>query len=282
LRGVAERVANTWPEWRVGPIRILGYGFWAAAANFAGLTIVFSTMGPGHVPLVFATGMCGILGALLWAQLIERPAPQARPYGYYGGVFGVIMGACVLPGPTWQLLAGFSCAAPLVQSLGRVRCLMQGCCHGAPAPEGVGIRHVRPLSRVCKAGLSGVPVHPTALYSILWNAVIALFVWRLWSLHAPAHLVCGVYLILAALGRFVEESYRGEPQTPVVAGLRIYQWVAVATLVGGAAITALATSAPLPSPQVNGIGIAALFGGLTWLAMGVDFPGSTRRFARLA
>lgn len=282
LRRVAEQVANTWPEWRIGPVRILGYGFWAALANVAGLLVVSSMMGPGHAALVLATGLCGIAGALLWAQLVERPAPEMRPYGYYGAVFGVISGACLLGGPVWQLLAGFCCAAPVVQSLGRVRCLMQGCCHGAPAPATVGIRHLQPLSRVGKAGLAGVPLHPTALYSILWNGVVALFVLRLWSLHAPAHLICGVYLMAAALGRFVEESYRGEPQTPVVAGLRIYQWVAAMTLFAGAAITALGAGALVPSPAFNGLGIALVFGALTWVAMGVDVPASRRRFARLA
>jgi prolipoprotein diacylglyceryltransferase len=75
---------------------------------------------------------------------------------------------------------------------------------------------------VCRLSpLGGVPAHPTPLYSILWNVVIALAVGRLWSLRAPLGFIAGVYLLLGGVGRFVEEAYRGEPQTPVHAGLRL-------------------------------------------------------------
>ncbi|TMA24772.1 MAG: diacylglyceryl transferase [Deltaproteobacteria bacterium] len=287
LRRAAEQVANTRLEWRIGPVRIFGYGFWAAFGNLVALTMVAS-MVPGRRALVMASASAGLLGALVSAQMVERPPPEMRPYGFFGGVLGIIVAACASPlfgtpaALVWPLLAAYCCAAPFVQSLGRVRCLIQGCCHGAPAPEAAGIRYAQPLSRVCKAGLGGTPLHPAPLYSILWNGVVALFVLRLWSLHAEAHFICGVYLILCGGGRFVEESYRGEPQTPIIAGLRIYQWVSMAALLAGAVITALGSSQPMPSAHLDGIGAAAVFAIVTWIALGVDFPRSRRRFARLA
>ena len=290
LRALAEWTANCWLEWRIGPVRVLGYGFWAALGNLIALSIVAAMVGPGNLALVIATAASGLVGSLLWAQLLERPAREMRPYGFYGGLFGIIAGACVAPlfgtAPerVWVLLAGYCCAAPFVQSLGRVRCLMQGCCHGAPASEAVGIRYFLPSSRVCKAGLGDRPLHPTPLYSILWNGLVALAVLRLWSLRVEAHFLCGIYLVLSGLGRFVEESYRGEPQTPIVLGLRMYQWIAIGTLIAGAVITAVARSATLPSPHLDArsVGAAAGFALVTWLALGVDFPGSRRRFGRLA
>jgi len=138
---------------------------------------------------------------------------------------------------------------------------------------------------VCKlAHLAGVPIHATPLYSIIWNAVTAVVVWRLWSVHAALHLIAGVYLIVSGLGRFVEESYRGEPQTPIISGLRIYQWLALGTAVAGAIITALGSSEAAPSPSPNTASLAAgvLFGLVTWAALGVDFPESNKRFSRLA
>ena len=59
--------------------------------------------------------------------------------------------------------------------------------------------------------------------------------------------MCGIYLLLSGCGRFVEEAYRGEPQTRVLAGLRFYQWIAIACVVAGAAITCVRGSAPLPA-----------------------------------
>lgn len=289
LRRWSERMANRWREWRVGPVRILEYGAWAAFANLVGVAIVSAVIGPGHVRLVMITASAGIAGALVAGQVLDRPAPEARPFGFYGGLLGILLSAaaaaqCGTPRQEiWLLLAGYCAAGPFVQALGRVRCLMQGCCHGRLAPEAIGIRCSSSLSRVCRAGLEGVPLHPTPLYSILWNLLVGAVGLRFWSLGVPAPFVCGVYLMLNGLGRFVEESYRGEPSTQVVAGLRIYQWFAAATLLCGGALTAL-SGPPVASPRLDlhSAAAAVIFAAVTWLAYGVDFPGKRFRFARLA
>jgi Flp pilus assembly protein protease CpaA len=70
-----------------------------------------------------------------------------------------------------------------------------------------------------------------------------------------------------------------------VAGLRLYQWLAVALLVVGAVVTTAART-PVPDRGLSFsgpvLGLAVGFGLLCTFAMGVDFPGSNRRFARLA
>jgi prolipoprotein diacylglyceryltransferase len=132
--------------------------------------------------------------------------------------------------------------------------------------------------------LNGVPVHPTPLYSIGGNLIIGIVMARLWSLHVSLSLVIGTFLILTGLCRFVEEAFRGEPQTPVKAGLKIYQWIAVICVLAGIATTMIHSVPDAPSPQPNwqSIVVAAGFALFAWFALGVDFPGSTRRFARLA
>ena len=112
---------------------------------------------------------------------------------------------------------------------------------------------------------------------------VALVVTRIYLVHAPSAMVGGVYLLLSSAGRFVEEAYRGEPQTPVLGGLRLYQWVAVATLVLGAFITTVKHSPPSPPPAIH---VASIFVALAcgigaWFLTGVDFPESNRKFARL-
>jgi hypothetical protein len=108
---------------------------------------------------------------------------------------------------------------------------------------------------------------------------------RLRCLGTPDALLVGVYLILGGVARFVEESYRAEPQTPVVRGLHIYQWIAVASLVIGMVTTTLpsTTAATAFSPPGSALVLATLILALaTGFAMGVDFPRSNRRFSRLA
>ncbi len=184
------------------------------------------------------------------------------------------------------LFAAMAIAAPWIQAVGRLRCLIQGCCHGREAPEWLGIRYWDQRSRVCSfGGLRGKPLHPTPLYSMVACLMIGVMGARLWSLGASEGMIIGVYLLLSGLCRFVEESYRGEPQTPWVANLRLYQWLAIVLIVAGAITTTLAGS-PVPATGLSLaapiVGFSMLFALVCLFAFGIDFPKSTRRFARLA
>jgi protein-S-isoprenylcysteine O-methyltransferase Ste14 len=286
LRRAAEVVANSWRDWRVGPFRFIVHGLYAGLAAASGVLLIGTALGPGSAGLAAAIWLPGLLGAAAWAQAVEGRG-LSRPFGFYGGLLGGIAGVLAAPAfgfGRMEALAAGALAAPVVQALGRIRCLVQGCCHGAPCPAWLGIRHATPLSRVAKAGLGGVPVHPTALYSILWNVAVGGLLLRLAALHAPSNLVAGAYFLLAGAGRFVEEAYRGEPQTPLVLGLRLYQWMAAGSAVAGAVLAALppypALRAGPPDPTL--LAAAAVAFAVTGAAMGVDVPASSRRLSRLA
>jgi protein-S-isoprenylcysteine O-methyltransferase Ste14 len=289
LRRGAERIANSWREWRIGGVRFLGYGLYALLGGAVGFTIAAGAAGPDAFWQLVLVHFAGLIGAGLWAQKLEGSSKLSRPFGYYGAVLGAVgttIVAGVVGGNTMLLLAAIALAAPWIQAIGRARCLMQGCCHGSEASESVGIRYWREQSRVTYlAGLRGVPLHPTPLYSMLANAVTWVILLRLWSLDAPLSLIAGAYFMLTGVARFVEESYRGEPQTPVVGGLRIYQWLAILSLVAGAVLTTLPSGAApgLPSMLDVRVLVGALgFGTACGLAMGADFPSATGRYTRLA
>ena len=183
-------------------------------------------------------------------------------------------------------MAALVLAAPWIQLLGRFRCLVQGCCHGGPVSPRIGIRYHHPRSRVTHlAELTDVPIHPTPLYSMIGNAIVGVILIRLRTLGAADALLVGVYLMLAGIARFVEESYRAEPQTPIIGGLHVYHWAAIVSVVAGAAVTTLRSGPTVPpfSAPTLGLVIGAVALALSaGFAMGVDFPGSNRRFSRLA
>jgi len=289
LRRLTERLANSWREWRLGPLRLINHGVYAAAAAGVGIIVAGSAAGPRYLVVTIWTGLCILLGAGLWAQALEGSSQLLRPFGWYGGVLGGVGGALmarVTGVPLLPVLAAFAIAAPWIQILGRLRCLVQGCCHGGPAPSGVGIHYHHPRSRVTQlAHLVGVPIHATPLYSIMGNVVTGLVLLRLRLLGAPDALLVGAYLILGGIARFVEESYRAEPQTPIFAGLHSYQWVAILSVLSGVVCTAL-PSAPAPRPFASPTGAlvaaALVLAIVTGVAMGVDVPRSNRRYSRLA
>jgi len=287
LRAGTEWIANSWHEWRIGPVRIINHGAYAGLASFLGISIAGMLAGPANLKALIITAAAGLVGAGLWAQCIEGSPRLLRPYGFYGGVAGVAAAslfARFFQADPWLIFASYCTAMPWIQGIGRLRCLVQGCCHGSPAPEELGIRYRHPRSRVCRfTPFTGIPVHPTPLYSILWDGLIFLLVFRLWIAGAPLPAIIGASLILSGLGRFMEEAYRGEPQTAIFAGLRLYQWIAISTILAGAAVTAWGPDRAPAAPQWNWEVLlpALAFGAIAAFAMGVDFPDSNRRFARL-
>ncbi len=282
-----ERLSNSWSERRIGFVRLINHGMYPAIGSALGIAMITALAGGQHRLQVFIIGMAAIVGAAAWAQWIEGSTVLLRPYGYYGGIAGGVLAIAVIGAVQHNgllLLAAYAVGAPFIQAIGRIRCLVQGCCHGRPAVAG-GVRVWRPESRVVRvAHLGGVSLHPTALYSTLANLVIGIALVRLWVAGAPLAFIAGSYFILSGLERFVEEHFRGEPQTKVVAGLRLYQWISIASIIAGAVLTALpsARTAPIEPISVTTIALAAAFGIIAYVAYGADFPESNRRFSRLA
>lgn len=288
IRRATERLANSWREWRLGPIRVINYGFYAAAAAATGVLVAGTALGT-HPLAVAWVGACILVGAGTWAQWLEGSSRLLRPFGWYGGVGGAVIGtvtATFAGVPLLPLMASYACAAPFIQILGRLRCLVNGCCHGGPASARLGIRYTHRRSRVTRlAGLAGQPLHPTPLYSIAANLVIGVVLLRLRALGAADVLVLGLYLVLSGIARFVEESYRAEPQTRVIAGLHVYQWLAIVQAAAGMLTTTLPASPRAagfiaPSPAL--LTAAAVMALLAGAALGVDFPRSNLPYSRLA
>ena len=287
LLRITERFANSWREWRIGSLRIINHGAYAGLGTFAGICIINSLLGAGHRILPVAIFVLSTIGAALWAQWVEGSPALLRPMGFYGGMIGAVLGALLAPllgVSLWSVCAALAIAAPWIQALGRLRCLVQGCCHGHATGSVPGIRYHHPRTRVYRlAHLAGIPIHATPVYSIFCNVVVGLALLRLLQLGCSCSFLCGIYLLLTSAGRFVEEAYRGEPQTKVLHGLRFYQWIAIFTGIAGAALTCI-PSAPLQrfAPLHAGDIALALACGLgSWFATGMDFPESSRRFARL-
>ena len=277
---VTERLANSWREWDAGFVRAMSHGAYAAAGAFFGIVIAASLAG-GMSFAVIAVGIGTIAGAAIWAQWLEGSSSLLRPYGYYGG----LIGACVVISMTrdpWRMLAAYAVASTIVSAFGRCRCLVQGCCHGRIAEFGIRYRHER--SRVTRLStIAEHPLHATQLYSIVSNVVIFALLVRLWIAHAPLQFIAGAAFVLVGLSRFVEEHFRGEPQTRVVAGMRIYQWLALVSVIAGAAMMSAGNTPAPPMTMLDGRAwsIASVVAFFTYVAYGVDFPRLNARFARL-
>ncbi|ATA89755.1 diacylglyceryl transferase [Capnocytophaga stomatis] len=283
---VCEKISNSWKEWHFGNIRVINHGFYAALGGISGFLII-GYFFPEQLFIVYLIGISGFVGAGLWAQFIESSSGLSRPFGYYGSLIGIgitlVLISLFSEIDFWKLMGVSALAASSIQFFGRFRCLVQGCCHGKPTETTLGICFHHPKSRVHKmANLSGKNLYPTQFYSIVTNFLTFFFLFRLVTLQMSASFIIGMYLILNGSFRFVEESLRGEPQTPYFMGMRVYQWLAMASVIIGILCTC-AHSLPLELGELNMEIIlhSLLYGFLVLFAYGIDFPKSNKRFSRL-
>ncbi|MFD2892765.1 prolipoprotein diacylglyceryl transferase family protein [Flavobacterium chuncheonense] len=288
LRKGAEKIANSWQEWIFGKVRVINHGFYVGFGTFLGIFMAGILVGDTYTWAILVFAIIVIVFSALWAQLIEGSEKLKRPYGYYGALVGIIFASLVvwaMGHNVWVIIGVISVFMPWVQSIGRFRCLVNGCCHGGKVNNpNIGIKYFHPRSRVC--GLSDLRaqlLHPTPLYAMLWLFPIGLILLSLWQNNFPYPFIFGLYLILTGIGRFVEEAYRGEVQTPIIRGLRLYQWTAILSVIIGIIMTIIKVEVVPITPDFGWETIlSAIIGGLfTFFAMGVDFPYSNARFSRL-
>jgi hypothetical protein len=284
-----EAIANSWHAWRIGPLRVISHAGWTATAAFAGTLGAAMLAGQGAALEIGLVGAGGLIGALAFGCLVEG-RHFARPFGYFGFLFGglavlaVLATASSLP-DTARIAAALAAVAPLTQAIGRGRCLVQGCCHGHAGFGDLAIRVWHPMSRTsCIPHLAGIPVWPTQLISAGANVAISAVLLRLWATGAPAAFICGLYLVLIGLVRFAEEGLRGEPQTPVWRGLSIYQWLSVLIFLGGAVVTALPSERVILAPHLETAAawVALVAAVVAATAMSVDWPETQWPMSRLS
>ncbi|OCC00738.1 hypothetical protein BA190_32370 [Labrys sp. WJW] len=292
LLRLAEKVANEWRPVRLGPMRFFPHGLYILAAGSLAFLVTASLAPPYQLAPMAAMLLAGLAGAVIFGQAVEASSKLSRPLGFFGGLIGASLAAAllamsgVIDGAT---LAACTIGLCIAQMLGRLRCLAQGCCHGAALavsiPPAAGLTYRHPLSRVgLIAGMLGRPIEPAPVFSMLANLVAALLLWRVLAVTGDAWLVAGLYCWQLGIARFAEEGLRGEPQTPVRAGLNLYQWLSLAVTAVGFVIVLAAPfvpAAPPHWPEWSALFLALPLACLWALAMSVDWPESTRPLSRL-
>lgn len=288
LKNASEIIANSWREWTFGKVRIINHGFYVGVGSFAGILLAGILAGRSYAWAILLFAFIVIVFSALWAQIIEGSEKLKRPYGFYGALVGIIFASlamCSLGFNVWIIIGVISVVMPWVQAIGRLRCLINGCCHGGVIENSLlGIRYFHYRSRVCGvSNLRGELLHPTPVYSMIWLFFAGFIILALWQNGLPNSFIFGMYLILNGIGRFIEEAYRGEVQTPILNRLRLYQWTAIISVLIGIVMTCIPSNLPIQTPDFGWeIVLAAAIGGLfTMFAMGVDFPYSNARFSRL-
>ncbi len=216
---------------------------WNALARRLGLPVGIGS------DLAFLVMIGGILGARAmyvaanWGYFSAHPAEIIRiDQGgliFYGGFLaaaaGVIVMARVRKIPVWTLGDFTVSALPLGHALGRIGCLLNGCCYGAPCDLPWAVR------------TAGEWRHPVQGYEALFNLVLYFLLRFMLLNRVRPGLTVATYLIGYGLWRFAIEFLRGDARMEGWAGLNAAQTLSLA-LVAVGFVLALCLRGPSKKP----------------------------------
>jgi phosphatidylglycerol:prolipoprotein diacylglycerol transferase len=210
----------------IGTFEVRWYGIMVVLAVVA--VIVISLREAKRVGLaeehIYSVGLWGIIGGIIVSRLFHvidkwsyYMAHPAQIFGFEGlTVYGAVVGAmlavliyCWVKKVSFWLLGDVIAPGAIVgQAIGRIGCLLNGCCYGLPTSLPWGVVYTNPGS-YCPLGES---FQPTQIYHLIWNLIGFGILWSLRTRIKPQGSLFLLYLTLYAAGdlsiRFVRV---GEP-----------------------------------------------------------------------
>jgi phosphatidylglycerol---prolipoprotein diacylglyceryl transferase len=236
------------PElFRIGNITIYSYGLMMALGILGALAIsVYRGKGRGYnVDIIMDLSFYAVIGGIIGAKLlyfiteaksiIQRPANifdmLTSGFVVYGAILGgVFAGFIYCRIKKLKFLEYFDLIAPslaFAQGVGRIGCLLAGCCYGKETDSFLGIVFKHSLY-----ARNDVKLFPTQIFSSLGDFSIAIILLIFARAERKKGQVAGLYLILYSIGRFFIEFYRDDPRG-TVGLLTTSQFICIFILIGG-------------------------------------------------
>jgi len=231
-----------------GRFTIYSYGVLLAAAYLLGLqfALIRARSRGLQRERVMDLGIWIIISALVGAKLLllvvdyrqflDHPGSLMdllRSGGvFYGGLIAAVTVALFYIWrhrmPMWTTTDVFAPGIALGHVVGRLGCLLAGCCFGRQTTVPWAISFHDPQAFAVAGTPLGVPLHPTQLYEAGAEALILAF---LLAFERRGRLFPGrtfwTYMLLYGVSRFVIEFYRGDPRGTVFDALSTSQFVSV-------------------------------------------------------
>jgi phosphatidylglycerol:prolipoprotein diacylglycerol transferase len=231
-----------------GGFTIYSYGVLLAAAYLLGLqfALIRARLRGLDRERVMDLGIWIIISALVGAKLLllvvdYRPflanprtiVDLLRSGGvFYGGLIAAVTVALAYIWrhrmPMWTTTDVFAPGIALGHVVGRLGCLLAGCCFGRPTSVPWAISFHDPNAFATSGTPLGVSLHPTQLYEAGAEALILVFLLAFERRGRPfPGRTFWSYMLLYGISRFIIEFYRGDPRGTVFDALSTSQFVSV-------------------------------------------------------
>jgi phosphatidylglycerol:prolipoprotein diacylglycerol transferase len=222
---------------KIGPLTIHTYGAMYALGILAaaGLSEYLYRRKGGEPGVIVDMALPVMIGVILGARtlfvIVEREYYLQNPLEvtmiwngglvFYGGLIGGTIAFIILCRvKKLPLLALADIVAPgvaLGHALGRLGCFFAGSCYGKPTDVPWAVVYKDPHSMA--AGILGIPVHPTQLYSAAFLVVLSGILIFIGTRTAFQGQVAAAYGILYGTFRFFMEFLRGDPRGTISLGV---------------------------------------------------------------
>jgi phosphatidylglycerol:prolipoprotein diacylglycerol transferase len=231
----------------VGAWPVYSYGVLLALAYLAGLqlAVVRARRQGVDASRVMDLGIYLIISALVGAKLMLvlvdfdyfRTQPRellslVRAGGvFYGGlILAVIVGLVLVRRyrlPVWTTADLYAPGIALGHVIGRLGCLLAGCCYGKPADVAWAITFRDPAAASNVGTPLNTPLHPTQLYDAGAELAILAFLLITERRGKPfAGRTFWLYMLLYAVSRYVVEAFRGD-ERGIILGMSTSQFVSI-------------------------------------------------------
>lgn len=232
----------------IGPFVVRGYGFMVAIGVLACFAMANYRAGKYGLnkDVIFDVGfistIIGFISSKLFYMILS--IPEIIRNGnfwrhltgpgyivYFGLIGGVLTAVLYMRIKKLPFLPYFDLAAPsmaIAQAIGRLGCLMAGCCYGLPTESRFNIV----FQNAAASAPKGVSLIPTQIISSLGNFLI-MFTLLIYARRKPkAGRVGALYIILYAVGRFFVEFIRNDYRG-AIGPLSMSQLISIVMLIPG-------------------------------------------------
>ena len=232
----------------LGPITIYSYGVLLAAAYLLGLWLASRRARQAGLDSnkVLDLGIWVIIAALVGAKLLlfivdfrhftsswQEFTTLLRSGGvFYGGLIAAVL-VCIYQLrkhklPLWTSGDLFAPGIALGYMVGRLGCLMAGCCYGKQTDVAWAITFTNPVANLNVGTPLNVPLHPTQLYESLAGLLILV---ALLAVERRGRAFPGrtfwLFVLLYSISRFIIEFFRGDDRGMPLAMLSTSQLISI-------------------------------------------------------
>ena len=210
----------------IGTLEIRWYGLMVVLAVVAiiGFALLEAKRTGFPQDVVWDVGLWAVVGGIVgsrllhiidrWDYYIYHPdqilnfAGLAVWGAVLGGAIAILIYGLVKKISFWQLGDLATPGAIMGQAIGRVGCLINGCCYGLTCELPFAVIYQNPSS----FAPHGIPLYPTQLFHIIWNLIGFGVLWGLRKNLKPQGSLFLLWLIFFGAGDFVIRFFReGEP-----------------------------------------------------------------------